>query len=136
MPSSRASLALIVLAAALCGFAQAQVAPNSGPTTKDEDQIAQLERDWLSADAKGDSAWFEKIVADDFIGATFDGQVLTKQDIIPPAGKPGGFAGATASGISVRIFGDTAVLMGLINTGDPSKQLGVTLVYQKRAQGW
>ena len=137
MSSSHACLAVIVLAAVLCGFAQAQAAPSSTPTSKDEDQVAQLERDWLAADAKADIAWFDRTLADDFIGAAFDGPPLTKHDIIPPAGRPGGFAGATPSGTSVRIFGDTAVLMGFIKTADPqTKQIRVTLVCQKRGQGW
>jgi ketosteroid isomerase-like protein len=137
MPSSRVCLAVIVLATVLCGFAQAQAASNTKPTNKDEDQVAQLERDWLAADAKGDTAGLGKIVADDFIGSSFDGQVLSKQDIIPQGGAPGGFAGATPSETSVRIFGDTAVLMGFINTaGAQPKQIRVTLVCQKRSQGW
>jgi hypothetical protein len=35
------------------------------------------------------------------------------------------------------VFGDTAVLMGVINTaGAASKQIRVTLVVQKRPIGW
>jgi len=137
MSSSHACLAVIVLTAALSGFAQAQAASNSKPTNKDEDQVAQLERDWLAADAKADIAWFEKTLADDFVGAAFDGPLLSKRDIIPPAGKPGGFTGATPAETNVRIFGDTAVLMGFINVADPqTKQIRVTLVCQKRGQGW
>jgi hypothetical protein len=38
---------------------------------------------------------------------------------------------------NVRVFGDTAVLMGVINTaGTPPKQIHVTLVVQRRPQGW
>ena len=138
MSSSRACLTVFVLAAVLCGFAQAQAASNTKPTNKDvEDQIAQLERDWLAADAKGDVAGLHKIVADDFIGSGFDGPLLSKQDIIPQEGAPGGFAGATPADTSVRIFGDTAVLMGSIKTaGSQPKQIRVTLVCQKRGQGW
>jgi ketosteroid isomerase-like protein len=134
MPSARACLAVIIFTAALCGSAQTQATSNEKP----EDQIAQLERDWLAADAKGDAASLGKIVADDFIGSTFNGHLLGKQDIIPQGGDPGGFAGATPSETSVRIFGDTAVLMGFIKTGGPdqAKQIRVTLVCQKRGQGW
>jgi ketosteroid isomerase-like protein len=134
MSSARVLLALIMFSAALCGSAPAQATSNAKP----EDQIAQLERDWLAADAKGDAASLGKIVADDFIGSTFNGHLLSKQDIIPQGGGPGGFAGATPSETSVRIFGDTAVLMGFIETAGPDqlKQIRVTLVCQKRGQGW
>jgi len=132
MSSIRASLALVILAATLSGLAQAQTASISKP----EDQVAQLERDWLAADAKGDAASLGRIVADDFVGSSFSGELLSKQDIIPQEGAPGGFAGATPSDTNVRIFGDTAVLMGSINTVNPNKQIRVTLVCQKRGQAW
>jgi len=39
---------------------------------------------------------------------------------------------------NVRVFGDTGVLMGVINTGGgpQPKQIRETLVCQKRPQGW
>jgi ketosteroid isomerase-like protein len=133
MTSAGVYLAVIVFTVALGGSAHSQIAAKAN----DEDQITQLERDWLAADAKGDAASLGKIVADDFIGSTFNGHLLSKQDIIPQGG-PGGFAGATPSETSVRIFGDTAVLMGFIKTVGPdqAKQIRVTLVCQKRGQGW
>jgi ketosteroid isomerase-like protein len=37
----------------------------------------------------------------------------------------------------VRVFGDTAVLIGVISTGGPQpKEIHATLVFQKRPQGW
>ena len=88
--------------------------------------------------SKGDNASLRRIIADDFIGSSFDGKLLSKQDVIPSGGGPGGFAGTTPSDTTVRVFGDTGVLMGVINTaGDPQpKQIRVTLVCQKRSQGW
>ena len=106
-------------------------------TSKPEDQVTQLERDWLTADGKGDVAFLQQMIADDFIGSSFDGGLLNKEDILPQGGKPGGFAGATPSETNVRIFGDTAVLMGVITTAGPQpQQIRATLVCQKRPQGW
>ena len=96
--------------------------------------MTQLERDWLTADGKGDAASLRRIIADDFIGSSFDGGLLSKEDIIPQSG-PGGFAGATPGKTNVRVFGDTAVLFGVITTSD-SKEIRATLVCQKRPQGW
>jgi Domain of unknown function (DUF4440) len=128
-------LVLSILLSANLSFAQ-QLAATSMSTS--EQELTQLERDWLAADGKGDAASLRRIIADDFIGSSFDGGVLSKQDIIPQGGGPGGFAGATPSETNVRVFGDTGVLMGIINTsGDPQpKQIRVTLVCQKRSQGW
>jgi len=103
--------------------------------TKPEDRVLQLERDWLDADAKADAAWLGRIVADDFMGGSPDGTLLAKADIIPRSGGPGAFAGATPTDTSVRVFGDTAVLMGFIKTTD-SGLIRVTLVCQKRTNTW
>jgi ketosteroid isomerase-like protein len=120
---------------AIMSFARLQAARVDG---KPEDQVRQLELDWLAADAKGDSAALQRIIDDDFIGSSFGGRLLTKGEIIPEDARPGGFAGATPGDTSVRIFGDTGVLMGTINTaGKPQpKPIRVTLVCQKRPEGW
>jgi ketosteroid isomerase-like protein len=116
----------------------ANTATSNSASPKAEDQVVQLERDWLAADAKGDVAGLRRIIADDFIGNSPDGHVLSKSDIVPQGGGPGGFAGATPGATSVRVFGDTAVLMGSIKTAaaPQSKDMRVTLVCQKRPQGW
>ena len=110
----------------------------AGSNSKPDDQVMQLERDWLAADAKGDASSLRRIISDDFIGSSFDGGLLNKNDIIPEGTGPGGFAGATPGETNVRVFGDTGVLMGIINTaGAPQpKQIRVTLVCQKKPQGW
>jgi hypothetical protein len=107
-------LGLVCLGTALCGFAQSI-------STKPEDQVAQLERDWLAADARGDVATLQRIIAPDFIGGSFDGQVLNKEDIIPQDSAPGGFAGSSVGETSVRMFGDTAVLVGSIKPAETKR---------------
>jgi ketosteroid isomerase-like protein len=125
---------LFVWVSATLSLAQQQATASTG---KPEDQVTQLERDWLTADGKGDVAFLQQMIADDFIGSSFDGGLLNKEDIIPQGGKPGGFAGATPGETNVRIFGDTAVLMGVITTAGPQpNEIRVTLVCQKRPQGW
>ena len=123
---------LFIWVCAILSVAQQQATPS---TSKPEDQVKQLERDWLTADGKGDAASLRRIIADDFIGSSFDGGLLSKEDIIPQGGGPGGFAGATPSDTNVRVFGDTAVLIGLITTRG-STEIRATLVCQKRPQGW
>jgi hypothetical protein len=102
---------------------------------KPEDQIMQLERDWLAADSIGDAARLGGIVADDFMGGSSDGRILSKQDIIPRGGSTGALAGAVTGETTVRVFGDTAVLMGAIKKAD-SQDIRVTMVCQRRANGW
>jgi len=64
--------------------------------------------------------------------------LLNKDDIIPENARPGGFAGATPADTNVRVFGDTGIVLGVINKpGTPqAKQIRITLVCQKRPQGW
>jgi ketosteroid isomerase-like protein len=126
---------VLILCTAILSFAQEQPAKSN---SKPEDQVTQLERDWLAADATGDADALRRIIADDFIGTSLGGGLLNKEDIIPQGPGPGGFAGATPGQTNVRVFGDTAVLMGIINPADgaQSKPIHVTLVCQKKAQGW
>lgn len=128
---STISVALIIFVCTTLSIAQQ---PAAGSNRKPEDQVTQLERDWLTADGKGDVAWLRRIISDNFIGSTFNGGLLSKEDIIPQGTGPGGFAGATPGNTNVRISGDTGVLMGVINTG--GGQVRVTLVCQKRPEGW
>ena len=134
MPSIRACLTIVVFTVSSYIALSAQTTASATP----EDQVAQLERDWLAADAKGDATLFDRIVADDFMGSAFNGRMLAKQDIMPQDGNPGGFAGATPSDTKVRVFGNTAVLIGFLNQGKVATptRTRVTLVCQKRARGW
>jgi len=133
------STRFVICAVAIClstalTFSQQQ---STASSNKPEDQVIRVERDWLAADGKGDVASLRQIISDDFMGSSFDGGLLTTEDIIPEGGGPGGFAGATPGQTNVRVFGDTGVLMGTINTaGSQSKPIRVTLVCQKRPQGW
>ena len=132
------SITLFVLT--VCGGAALLTAqkPNRGSTVKPEELVKQVERDWLTADTAGDASALRRIIADDFIGSSFNGGVLYKDDIIPQRPEPGGFAGATPGETNVRVFGDTGVLMGFINSagGPQSNRIRVTLVCQERAEGW
>jgi ketosteroid isomerase-like protein len=132
--SSQLLLVLCVTAMTMLGQAQVASADNES-----KHQIAQLEREWLKADGSGDTARLQQIIADDFVGIGFNGRLLNKEDIIPQVtGRPGGFAGATPGDSNVvRLFGDTGILIGIINPAKPDgKQIRVTLVCQKQPRGW
>ena len=133
MSSARSVICTVVSICLCAAFSFAQTANSN----RAEDQVMKVEHDWLAADAKGDGASLRQLISDDFMGSSFDGGLLTKEDIIPEGGGPGGFAGATPGQTNVRVFGDTGVLMGTINpAGAQSKPIRVTLVCQKRSQGW
>src|SRR5258708_35344242 len=100
---------LFVWVSAILSVAQQQ---STASTSKPEDQVTQLERDWLTADGKGDVAFLQQMIADDFIGSSFDGGLLNKTDIIPQGGKRGGFAGEAPAKTTARSLGHTPVAMG------------------------
>ena len=134
MYSSKTILAIAAITFAGLSFA---LPSKQAPTfTRVEEQVLQLERDWLAADGQGDAAWLRRLVADDFMGASADGRLLSKDDVIPRQKGAGGFAGAVPTDNNVRVFGDTAVLMGFIKTAGSAELVRVTLVYQKRAEKW
>jgi hypothetical protein len=82
-------LFVVLCVTAIPAFAQAQAASSD---SESKAQIAQLERDWLKADGSGDTARLQQIIADDFVGTSFNGRLLNKEDIIPQgAGRPGGW---------------------------------------------
>src|SRR5258708_21335771 len=92
---------LIACLAATLSLAGGQgAASNSNP----EDQVTQLERDWLAADAAGDVASLRRIISYDFMGSSFEGQVLSKRDIVPERSGPGGFSGGPVGDTTVRVF--------------------------------
>jgi ketosteroid isomerase-like protein len=131
----RLRILLLALNIAFAGFVTAQSKP---APEKIEDQILKAESDWLDAESKGDIPALQRLIAEDFIGTGFGGNVLTRDDIVPADSTGPRMSKATLRSTSVRVFGDTAVLMGAVTTGDEQHPGGfrVTTVYQKRAQGW
>jgi ketosteroid isomerase-like protein len=72
-----------------------------------EQAITQLERDWVAAIVKKDTATIDRLLADDFSGAT-DDQRYSKADAIEDV-KTGTHESLDLDNIRVRVFGDTAL---------------------------
>jgi len=105
---------------------------------KVEDEIRKIEQQWLDAAAVPDLPALRKMVADDFMGTAFGPDVLSKEDVIPPDGSTDSRMPKCSLGeASVRVYGDTAILMGKVQPED-AKAGGyrVTTVFQKQAPGW
>ncbi len=130
---------LAVFGMALIFCSLALIAKPNPSTDKGEDQIVQTERAWLAAEASDDLPALRRIVADDFIGTAFGPNVLTKTDIVPPEGASSNrMPKSSLRERTVRVYGDTAVLIGNVVNDDPKQpgNLRVTTVFQKRPQGW
>ena len=107
------SLAAVLLLALAVPTAWAQ-------TASPVQQVRQLEREWLDAYEKRDSAAMQRIVADDFTIVFPDGSSQTKTDILAmlERGRAGDHPGPrfTTEDVQARAYGDTVILSGRVIT--------------------
>ena len=121
----------------LVAFANPHVRPST--TTLTENDFRKLEQVWLDAASVPDLPVLQKLFSDDFMGTSFGGGVLSKNDVVPPPGvNANHLPKCTLENSTVRIFGDTAVLMGEVQMEVPQKPENVrmTTVFQKHGQEW
>ena len=134
-------LVALSLAACFCmvafGFANAPDTSNSNPKT--DDDLRKLEQNWLDAAAVPDLPALRRMFADDFMGTSFGGGVLSKTDVVPPDGSTAThMPKSLLKDSTVRVYGDTAVLMGEVEMQVPQKPetIRMTTVFQKRGGAW
>jgi hypothetical protein len=105
-----------------------------------EDDFRKMEQAWLDAASVPDLPALRKMFSDDFMGTSFGGGgVLSKSDVVPPDGMQANhMPKCTLKDSTVRIFGDTAVLMGEVAMQTPQKAetLRMTTVFKKNAEDW
>ena len=131
--------AILGLIACFCLIAFARPDAASASNRMTEDDFRKLEQNWLDAEAVPDLPALRKMFADDFMGTSFGGGVLGKDDVVPADGGPANhFPKSTLRDSTVRIYGDTAVLMGSVEMQVPQKpeHIRMTTVFQKRAECW
>jgi uncharacterized protein (TIGR02246 family) len=96
------------------------VPPAFAQTADPVQQVRQLEREWLDAYEKRDSAAMQRIVADDFTIVFPDGASQTKADILAmlERGRTGGRPSPrfTTEDVQARAYGDTVILSGRVIT--------------------
>ncbi len=111
-----------------------------GPTaTIKEDDFRKMEQAWLDAASGPDLPVLRKMFSDDFMGTSFGGGVLSKSDVVPSDGMHANhMPKCILKDSTVRIFGDTAVLMGDVEMQVPQKaeDVRMTTVFQKHAGDW
>jgi ketosteroid isomerase-like protein len=110
-----------------------------------EQELLKLQREWLDAYQKHDAAALERIEADDFTLTEGDGKVTTKAEDIASlrnAKPPQPDDAFEVEDVKVRLYGDTAVLIGRVIIKYRSKgqmvaeQYRYTDTYLKRGGGW
>ena len=110
-----------------------------------EQELLKLQREWLDAYQKHDAAALERIEADDFTLTEGDGKVTTKVEDVASlrnAKAPQPDDAFDVEDVQVRLYGDTAVLIGRViiryrNKGQMvAEQYRYTDTYLKRRGRW
>src|ERR1700759_4229489 len=127
-------IAALALFTGVCVLAFGRLSAISLPAGVGEDDFRKLEQKWLDAASVPNLPTLNKMFSDEFMGTSFGGGVLSKHDVIPPVGviSPH-MPKCSLKDSTVRIFGDTAVLMGEVEMQVPQKPetIRMTTVFQK-----
>jgi ketosteroid isomerase-like protein len=127
----------LVICISLLAFGRPSAPATAASMT--EDDFRKLEQNWLDAASVPDLPALRKMFSDDFMGTSFGGGVLSKSDVVPADGVSAThLPKCVLKDSTVRIFGDTAVLMGNVEMQVPQKaeDIRMTTVFQKHPDGW
>jgi hypothetical protein len=81
--------------------------------SKAEQYIIESEKHWAVADASGDSAFVDSLLAPDFMGVSPQGEFYNKTEALQETREnKGKFVSNQVNGVKVRFYGDTAVAQG------------------------
>ena len=134
-----------LIAVATAGIVLAQ---NSKPATSGQDaatveQIKELEHDRIQAGIRKDISYVDAATADEYVQIDWDGKVLDKTATLARIKSSNiQLQSNTLDEISVRVYGDTAVVTGLatrkglMDGKDISTGIRYTRVYTKRDERW
>lgn len=113
--------------------ATAVLAQSNG--SADESAVLRVQQQWLDASQHGNVEALSEIIDDSFVGSTPSDQIIGKQSLLPPAGKPA-FSNTHFVNLTANVIGDTAVVFGGMVTSGDSTSLRFVMVYAKRAGTW
>ena len=131
--------AAVFLFACIVVVAFARPHAHSSIANLNEDDFRRLEQAWLNAASTPDLPTLRRMFSENFLGTSFGGTVLNKSDVVPDDGVVANhFPPSTLRDSTVRIFGDTAVLMGDVEMQVPQKSetIKMTTVFQKHGDDW
>lgn len=101
-----------------------KVVSSTGHALNNQGHIIALEMDLGPAFVARDVAWFERHVADNYIGSNFDGKMENKKQLIERVKnyKYSYDLPINMSNVNVRMNGDTATIMGVYNLTGKDEQ--------------
>jgi ketosteroid isomerase-like protein len=141
---SNALVVLVLVCAALLGVAQATTAPvlHRVKNRDFKQQVEQLEEQWRTAQLSGDVATMDKLLSDDYIGISLNGQVNTKaQQLERIRSQRIALTRLDLSEMKVKLIGSIAIVTSraeVEGTSDSASIKGIyryTRVYQRLPNG-
>jgi ketosteroid isomerase-like protein len=108
----------------------------------DAEQLREIEQDWADAYVKRDTSFAQTITSDDFAFVGPDGNVVKKDDYIKSMTGDTIFAEFKLENLNVRIYGETAVVIGTCaikaqaKEEDESGKFSFTDVFMKQKGEW
>lgn len=131
---------------ALSLSALALTGPNVGGAdsgkTSDEQQLKKIEEDWADAYVKRDPSVVQRILADDFAFTGPDGAMVKRDEYVKSITGDTTFTSFKMDSLSVRIYGDAAVVNGLATISaktkgeDENGQYSFTDMFVKQKGEW
>lgn len=121
------------------------VSDAGGAPLDDAGQLLYMEMEWSDADQRGDAAWFERNLAEDYYGvSSLTGKLNTKaDDVADIKNRKDVFDSAVASDMQVRVDGNVGVVTGIYHLkgrdakGQPiDRRIRYTDVYVKKDGRW
>jgi uncharacterized protein (TIGR02246 family) len=141
----RGTISLLLFIVACCGLSAAQEAGGPKPT-KAEEEVRQLERQWLDAYEQNNAEAMDRIVADDFMITFPNGAMQTKPQLMAMIRTPRRASQPAmrfyTEDVRSRAYGETVVLTGKVVTesvrdGQTARELArYTDTYVRRGGRW
>ena len=85
----------------------------------DEAVIRQLNDDYIRSFLKCDVARYRELLAEDFHCVLYDGRLIDKAEFLRQSAVPPNVKNFALTEVSVRVYGDTAVVNGLVSYQRP-----------------
>jgi ketosteroid isomerase-like protein len=105
----------------------------------DEAALRQMNDDYVRAFLACDVARFQVLLADDFGGVLADGRVIDKAEFLREAAQPPDARDLRLHGVAIRVFGDSALVAGLVTytrANGTSVRTRYSTTYARRGGRW
>ena len=76
----------------------------------DRDNLAALNRDYISSVQNSDVKRFQEILSDDFLNTNPDGSLVDKAGFLKQIAPPAKISGLACNDVNVRVMGDFAII--------------------------